>query len=143
MFDTSRRPATVKGRTAPARSAPVPGQRPPHDLGMEPAVFASRSIAPPKRRDAAPRTRRLRALPRLEAGDLSSAGESLATVNEALPNIVQELGDRVGEDLREQVDAAVELQTEAVDVVEETAGNADQAETGDDDIFDDGIVPDL
>lgn len=79
----------------------------------------------------------------LEAGDLSSAGESLTTVNAALPNIVQEMGDKVGEDLREQVDAAVELQTEAVDVAEETAENADQAETGDDDIFDDGIVPDL
>ena len=106
-------------------------------------MFTGRSIVPPKRRNAAPRTRRLSALPRLEAGGLSSAGESLTTVNEALPNIVQEMGDRVGEDLREQVDAAVELQAEAVDVAEETAGNADQAETGDDDIFDDGIVPDL
>ena len=106
-------------------------------------MFTSRSIVPPKRRDAAPRTRRLRTLASLEAGDLSSAGESLGTVNEALPSIVQELGDKVGEDLREQVEAAVELQAEAVGVAEETAENADWAETGDDDIFDDGIVPDL
>ncbi|WP_322080928.1 hypothetical protein [Burkholderia sp. BCC1972] len=78
---------------------------------------------------------------KLEAGQLSEANQSLGEVTQSLPDIVENLGDQVSQQLKDQVEEAVEVQQEASDVAEETSDNADEAGSGDEEPFEDGVVP--
>ncbi|MEM5332046.1 hypothetical protein VSR34_36770 [Paraburkholderia sp. JHI2823] len=78
---------------------------------------------------------------KLKAGQLSEANQSLGEVTQSLPDIVENLGDQVSQQLKEQVEEAVEVQQEASDVAEETSDNADEARSGDEEPFDDGVIP--
>lgn len=79
----------------------------------------------------------------LSDGDLSAATENLGNVNEALPQIVDELGTQVSETMKAEVQAAVEAQTEAAEVAEETSENSDATESGTEEPFDDPVIPEI
>jgi hypothetical protein len=77
----------------------------------------------------------------LESGDLSSAADSLGSVNEALPQIVDDMGSSVSSELKEQVNDAVEVQDRAKDISEETEESSEKSGTGDEEPFDDPTLP--
>lgn len=78
---------------------------------------------------------------KLSGGDLDGANASLGNVTEALPEIVDDLGDRVSAELKEQVEEAVEAQKEASEVSKESSENSDESESGDEEPFDDPVIP--
>lgn len=77
----------------------------------------------------------------LQSGELDAANKSLGEVNKALPDIVENLGDQVGAELRAQVEDAVQAQEEASDIAEETSENADDAGSGEEEPFEDDVLP--
>ena len=79
----------------------------------------------------------------LQDGDLSAATSGLGDVNEALPKALDELGEQVDASMKAQVDEAIEAQSEAAEVAEETSKNSDATETGDEEPFDDPVIPEM
>lgn len=77
----------------------------------------------------------------LQSGELDAANKSLGEVNKALPDIVENLGDQVGAELRAQVEDAVQAQEEASDIAEESSENADDAGSGEEEPFEDDVLP--
>lgn len=77
----------------------------------------------------------------LQSGDLEAANKSLGEVNKALPDIVENLGDQVGAELRAQVEEAVQAQEEASDIADESSENADDAGSGEEEPFEDDVLP--
>lgn len=79
----------------------------------------------------------------LNNGDISGANESLGEVNKALPEIVNELGDQVSAELKEQVEEAVQVQEEASEISEEANENSEDASSGDEEPFEDSVIPEI
>jgi len=77
----------------------------------------------------------------LASGDLDAANKSLDSVNKSLPDIVESMGDQVSAELKAQIEAAVEAQEEASEVADETSDNADDAGSGDEEPFEDDVIP--
>jgi hypothetical protein len=74
-------------------------------------------------------------------GDLQGASEGLGEVNDAIPQIVQELGTQVSAELQAEIQQELEAQTEAKDVADETNETGDETGSGDETPFDDSVVP--
>lgn len=79
----------------------------------------------------------------LADGDLSAATDSIGNVNEALPKVLDEMGENVSAELKAEVQEAVQAQSEAADVAEETSENSDATETGDEEPFEAGEIPEI
>lgn len=79
----------------------------------------------------------------LDDGDISSANQSVGEVTTALPDIVNEMGSSVSTELQEQVKEAVEIQQEATEVSEKTNENSEDTKTGEEEPFEDGVIPEI
>ena len=64
-------------------------------------------------------------------------------MNEALPKALDELGEQVDASMKAQVDEAIAAQSDAAEVAEETSKNSDATETGDEEPFDDPVIPEM
>jgi hypothetical protein len=71
----------------------------------------------------------------LNEGNLSAANESLGQVTEALPEIVQDMGSAVSQELKDQIAEGVEVQEEASEIAEETSENAEDTGSGEGEPF--------
>ncbi|HEX4610371.1 MAG TPA: hypothetical protein VH092_19430 [Urbifossiella sp.] len=79
----------------------------------------------------------------LEGGDLKGASQGLGDVNDAIPNIVDELGTNVSTELKASIQEGLDAQNEAKEVGEEANENAEESGTGEEEPFDDPVIPDV
>lgn len=77
----------------------------------------------------------------LSNGELDAANQGLGEVNVELPQIVQDMGSAVSEQLQEQVRDAVEAQEEASDIADDMSESSDEAASGEEEPFDDPVIP--
>ncbi|WAS91142.1 hypothetical protein [Nannocystis punicea] len=80
---------------------------------------------------------------KLNAGDLDGANQGLDSVNKQIPDITENMGDAVSAETKAEIADAVEVQEEASEVADESSDNADDAESGTEEPFEDGVVPEV